>query len=143
MKKNKLKELFKAGKPIINSWLAIPSSFSAEVMSNQGWDSLTIDMQHGLIDYPNAVSMLQAISTTETTPMARVNWNEPGQIMKILDAGCYGIICPMVSNRKEAEKFIQACNVVGVSHGDFSLVLEIFKDVLTIVQVILLSSQFQ
>ena len=109
MRKNKIKELFKAGKPIINSWLAIPSSFSAEVMANQGWDSLTIDMQHGLIDYPNAVSMLQAISTTETTPMARVNWNEPGQIMKILDAGCYGIICPMVSNRKEAEKFIQAC----------------------------------
>jgi len=109
MRKNRIKELFKAGKPVINSWLAVPSSFSAEVMANQGWDSLTIDMQHGLIDYPNAVSMLQAISTTETTPMARVNWNEPGQIMKILDAGCYGIICPMVSNRKEAEKFIQAC----------------------------------
>ena len=109
MRKNKIKELFKAGKPIINSWLAVPSSFSAEVMANQGWDSLTIDMQHGLIDYPNAVNMLQAISTTETTPMARVNWNEPGQIMKILDAGCYGIICPMVSNRKEAEKFVQAC----------------------------------
>jgi 4-hydroxy-2-oxoheptanedioate aldolase len=109
MRKNKLKELFKAGKPIINSWLAVPSSFSAEVMANQGWDSLTIDMQHGLIDYPNAVNMLQAISTTETIPMARVNWNEPGQIMKILDAGCYGVICPMVSNRKEAEDFIQAC----------------------------------
>jgi 4-hydroxy-2-oxoheptanedioate aldolase len=78
-------------------------------MANQGWDSLTIDMQHGLIDYPNAVNMLQAISTTETTPMARVNWNEPGQIMKILDAGCYGIICPMVSNRKEAENFVEVC----------------------------------
>ena len=109
MRKNKLKELFKSGKPIINSWLSVPSSFSAEVMANQGWDSLTIDMQHGLIDYPNAVNMLQAISTTETTPMARLNWNEPGQIMKILDAGCCGIICPMVSNKKEAEKFIQAC----------------------------------
>ena len=109
MRKNKLKELFRAGKPIINSWLAVPSSFSTELMANQGWDSLTIDMQHGLIDYSNAVSMLQAISTTETTPMARVNWNEPGQIMKILDAGCYGVICPMVSNRKEAEKFVQAC----------------------------------
>ena len=109
MRKNKLKELFKAGKPIINSWLAVPSSFSTEVMAQQGWDSLTIDMQHGLIDYPNAVNMLQAISTTETTPMARVNWNEPGQIMKILDAGFYGVICPMVSNRKEAENFVQAC----------------------------------
>ena len=109
MRKNKLKELFKAGKPIINSWLAVPSSFSAEIMAQQGWDSLTIDMQHGLMDYPNAINILQAISTTETTPMARVNWNEPGQIMKILDAGCYGIICPMVSNREEAENFIQAC----------------------------------
>ena len=109
MRKNKLKEMFKAGKPIINSWLSIPSSFSAEVMANQGWDSITIDMQHGLIDYPNATNMLQAISTTNTTPLARVNWNDPGQIMKILDAGSYGVICPMVSNRKEAENFIKAC----------------------------------
>ena len=66
-------------------------------------------MQHGLIDYPSAVNMLQAISTTTTVPLARVNWNEPGQIMKILDAGSYGVICPMVSNRKEAENFIKAC----------------------------------
>ena len=109
MRKNKLRELFQNGKPIINSWLAIPSSFSAEVMANQGWDSVTIDMQHGLIDYPNAVTMLQAISTTGTVPLTRVNWNEPGQIMKILDAGCYGIICPMVSNKEEAERFVQAC----------------------------------
>ncbi|MDC1212690.1 aldolase/citrate lyase family protein [Pelagibacteraceae bacterium] len=109
MKKNKLKQMFKDGQPIINGWLQIPSGFSAEVMAHQGWDSCTIDMQHGVIDYSNALNMLQAISTTETTPLARVNWNEPGQIMKILDAGCYGIICPMVSNRKEAENFVQAC----------------------------------
>ncbi len=109
MRKNKLKQMFKEGKPIINGWLQIPSAFSAEVMANQGWDSCTIDMQHGVVDYPNALNMLQAISTTNTTPLARVNWNEPGQIMKILDAGCYGVICPMVSNRKEAENFVQAC----------------------------------
>ncbi len=109
MRKNKLKQMFKEGKPIINGWLQIPSAFSAEVMANQGWDSCTIDMQHGVVDYPNALNMLQAISTTDTTPLARVNWNEPGQIMKILDAGCYGVICPMVSNRKEAENFVQAC----------------------------------
>ncbi len=97
------------GKPIINGWLQIPSSFSAELMAHQGWDSLTIDMQHGLVDYSNALEMIQAISTTDVTPLARVNWNEPGQIMKILDAGCYGVICPMVSNRLEAERFVQAC----------------------------------
>ena len=109
MRKNKLKQFIKEEKPIINGWLQIPSSFSAEVMAHQGWDSLTIDMQHGLVDYTNALPMLQTISTTDVTPLARVNWNEPGQIMKILDAGCYGIICPMVSNKEEAERFVQAC----------------------------------
>ena len=109
MRKNKLKQMFKNGEPIINGWLQIPSAFSAEVMAHQGWDSCTIDMQHGVVDYPNALGMLQALSTTDVTPLARVNWNEPGQIMKILDAGCYGVICPMVSNRKEAENFVQAC----------------------------------
>ncbi len=109
MRKNKLLQIFKEGKAVINGWLQIPNSFSAEVMANQGWDSLTIDMQHGVIDYSNALQMLQSISTTETVPLARVNWNEPGQIMKILDAGSYGIICPMVSNRKQAENFVQSC----------------------------------
>ena len=109
MRKNKLKKIFSEGKAVINGWLQIPNSFSAEVMANQGWDSLTIDMQHGVVDYPNALQMLQAISTTEVVPMARVNWNEPGQIMKILDAGSYGVICPMISNREQAEKFVQAC----------------------------------
>jgi len=109
MRKNKLKEIFKQNKSVINGWLQIPSSFSAEVMAHQGWDSLTIDMQHGVIDYPNALQMLQAISSTDTIPMARVNWNEPGQIMKLLDAGSYGVICPMVNNKKQAENFVQAC----------------------------------
>ena len=109
MRKNKLKKIFSEGKAVVNGWLQIPNSFSAEVMAHQGWDSLTIDMQHGVVDYPSALQMLQGISTTDVVPMARVNWNEPGQIMKILDAGVYGIICPMVSNRKEAEKFVQAC----------------------------------
>ena len=109
MRKNRLKEIFKSGKSAVNGWLQIPNSFTAELMANQSWDSLTLDMQHGVIDYPNAVGMLQAISSTKVVPLARVNWNEPGQIMKILDAGAYGIICPMVSNKKEAENFVKAC----------------------------------
>ncbi len=99
----------KAGKAVINGWLQVPSTVSAEIMSQQNWDTLTIDMQHGLVDYSNAMPMMQTISSTDIVPMARVNWNEPGQIMKILDAGCYGIICPMVSNKTEAERFVNAC----------------------------------
>ena len=109
MRKNKIKQMMAEGKPVFNGWLSVPSTASAEAMAHVGWDSLTIDMQHGLVDYTNALPILQTISSTDVTPLARVNWNEPGQIMKILDAGCYGVICPMVSNKLEAEKFVQAC----------------------------------
>tara|TARA_Y100001970_G_scaffold1093_1_gene1262 strand:+ start:275 stop:1036 length:762 start_codon:yes stop_codon:yes gene_type:complete len=109
MRKNKIKQMMKQGKPVINGWLQIPSTVSAEVMAQEKWDSLTIDLQHGLVDYVNALPMLQTISATEITPLVRVNWNEPGQIMKILDAGSYGIICPMVNNKEDSEKFVQAC----------------------------------
>jgi 4-hydroxy-2-oxoheptanedioate aldolase len=47
-------------------------------------------MQHGIVDYAAAVSMLTAISTTDVTPMVRVPWLDPGIIMKVLDAGAYG-----------------------------------------------------
>ena len=51
MRKNKIKQMMKEGKSVINGWLQIPSTVSAEVMAHQGWDSLTIDMQHGQSDY--------------------------------------------------------------------------------------------
>jgi 4-hydroxy-2-oxoheptanedioate aldolase len=106
---NGVREIWASGKAVINSWLGVPSSFSAEVMAHAGWDSLVIDMQHGMIDYAVMVTMLQGISTTNTVPLVRVPWNDPAHIQKALDAGAYGIICPMINNRAEAEKFVGSC----------------------------------
>ncbi|MBV7331657.1 2,4-dihydroxyhept-2-ene-1,7-dioic acid aldolase [Chloroflexi bacterium TSY] len=109
MRENRVKTICENGGIVVNGWLHFPSPFSAEIMAHQGFDSLTIDMQHGPVHYDAALPMLQAISTTDTIPLARVPWNEPGIIMKMLDAGCYGIICPMVNNRAECEAFVGAC----------------------------------
>ena len=106
MRANRLRQLWAEDKAAINGWLAIPSSFSAEVMAHQGWDSLTIDLQHGVIDYAALVPMLQAISTTTTVPIVRVPWLEPGILMKVLDAGAYGVICPMINTREDAQRLV-------------------------------------
>ena len=53
--------------------------------------------------------MLQGISTTGAVPLARVPWNDPARLMKILDAGAYGVICPMINTRAEAEALVRAC----------------------------------
>ncbi len=109
MRENPLKKLWARGGAAVNGWLSIPSAFSAEVMAHQGFDSLVIDMQHGVIDYQAAAGMLAAISTTLVVPLARVPWNDPAYVMKILDAGAYGIICPMINSRGEAEALVRAC----------------------------------
>ena len=106
MRPNNLRTLWQANRPAVNGWLAVGNSYSAEVMAHQGWDTLTIDMQHGVIDYAAMVTMLQAISTTATVPVVRVPWLEPGIIMKSLDAGAYAIICPMVNTREDAQKLV-------------------------------------
>ena len=109
MRKNTLKEIWARGEAVINGWCSIPSSFSAEIMAHQGFDSITIDMQHGLVEYQIAITMLQAISTTSVIPLARVPWHDPGRLMKTLDAGAYGIICPMINTVEEAEALVKAC----------------------------------
>jgi 4-hydroxy-2-oxoheptanedioate aldolase len=106
MRENRIRSIWKAGGAVVNGWLAIPTGFSAETMAHQGWDSLTIDMQHGVMDYQAAVNMLTAISTTNTVPVVRVPWNEPGILMKMLDAGAYALICPMVNTREDAERLV-------------------------------------
>jgi 4-hydroxy-2-oxoheptanedioate aldolase len=109
MRENMLKALWQQDAYAVNGWLSLPSTFSAEVMAQQGWDSLTIDLQHGLLDYQSAVGMLQAISTTATVPLVRVPWLDPAIVMKVLDAGAYGVICPMINSAEEATAFVAAC----------------------------------
>ena len=106
MRENRLRALWKNDQSAVNGWLAIASSFAAETMAHQGWDTLTIDMQHGVIDYADMLHMLQAISTTPTVPIVRVPWLEPGILMKALDAGAYGVICPMINTREDAQKLV-------------------------------------
>ena len=106
MRENKLRRVWKSGGAAVNGWLAIPNSFSAETMAHQGWDSLTVDLQHGVVDYQAMVTMLQAISTTDTVPVVRVPWLEPGILMKALDAGAYAVICPMVNSRVDAQNLV-------------------------------------
>jgi 4-hydroxy-2-oxoheptanedioate aldolase len=108
MRENTIRTLWKAGKPVVNGWLAIPNVFSAESMAHAGWDSLTVDMQHGVVDYQAALGMLTAISTTPAIPLVRVPWLDSGIIMKMLDAGAYGVICPMINSKAEAEKLVSA-----------------------------------
>jgi len=103
---NKVKQVWASGKAVVNAWLAIPSGFSAEVIAQCGFDSVTVDMQHGVQDYQSMVQCFQSMHAHPVTPMVRVPWNEPGIIGKVLDGGAYGVICPMVNTPQEAKNLV-------------------------------------
>jgi 4-hydroxy-2-oxoheptanedioate aldolase len=119
MRINTAKQKWANGEMTYGCWLSIPSSISAEVMANQGFDWICIDMQHGVIDYQLAVTMLQAIGTTDTIPIVRVPWNEFGIIGKVLDAGALGVIIPMVNSVEEAKQAVAACRYFPLGSRSF------------------------
>lgn len=102
----KLRDILNSEETALNAWLNIGHSFSAEIMAAQDFDALTIDVQHGPQDYSNLLPMIQTMSGYGKTIMARVPWNDPVWIMKFLDAGAMGIICPMINTAEQAAEFV-------------------------------------
>ncbi|MEZ5752161.1 MAG: aldolase/citrate lyase family protein [Paracoccaceae bacterium] len=109
MRPNQIQQRLRAGQTVVNGWLSIPSSYLAEGMGHAGFHSVTVDMQHGVIGFTDALHMLQALSSTSPTPLVRVSRLDGPEIMRALDAGAYGVICPMIRNAADAELLASSC----------------------------------
>jgi 4-hydroxy-2-oxoheptanedioate aldolase len=110
---------FSAGHKAVNGWCAIPSAVTAEIMGRQGFELMTVDLQHGLIDYQMALTMLQVLQGLPAPVLARVPWNEPGILMKCLDAGFAGVICPMVNTAEDARRLVQSTRYAPLGSRSF------------------------
>jgi len=106
---NELKKKIKAGKKTAGAWVQIASPFTAEILSNAGFDWLMIDMEHGPGDILTLVSQIHAMKGSECVSLVRAPWNDFVSIKRILDAGAEGILIPYVNNREETEAAVRAC----------------------------------
>lgn len=118
MFKSSLREKWNNGTATVNGWLNIGNSFTAEIMAVQDYDSVTIDIQHGAFGFDSVLPMVQAMKNTESAVLVRVPWRTPGDLMKVLDLGVEGIICPMVNNAAEAAELAGYCHYP--PHGERS-----------------------
>lgn len=105
-----LRARWSRGETTTNCWMTIPHPFIAEVASRSGFDSLCIDMQHGLVDLDAVTGMLQATTAARKPTLVRVPWNEPSVIMRVLDMGAAGVVVPLVESAEEAERAVAACS---------------------------------
>ncbi len=103
MKQNTAKEKLRAGKPAVGTWLSLCSPQAAEYVTHIGFDWLVVDTEHSPVGFDATIEMLRAIITAPTIPMARVAWNDPALIKRLLDGGAMGLVVPMVCSPEEAE----------------------------------------
>ncbi|MFK0274088.1 HpcH/HpaI aldolase/citrate lyase family protein [Ensifer sp. NPDC090286] len=108
MRNNNIRDVWAKGETVVSAWLSIGNAYTAEIAGWSGYDCVLVDLQHGMTDIQTMISMLQAISATPATPIVRVPSCDPAVIMKSLDAGAFGIICPMINSAEEAKAFVAA-----------------------------------
>ncbi|MCZ6473555.1 MAG: aldolase/citrate lyase family protein [SAR324 cluster bacterium] len=107
MKPNRLKNLLREGKYASGSWVSMCNPLGAEIMGMVGFDWLLVDMEHGAGDYQTLLSQLQAIAAAgDSTPIVRVEWNDPVVVKRVLDIGAEGVMVPGIKTAEEARKAI-------------------------------------
>ncbi len=109
IKRNFSKATFLKNKKLVNGWIHIESPISTKIMATNNFNSITIDLQHGMFDFDRCRDLIQVISNNNVFPIVRVPNNDIGIINKVLDAGAYGVICPLINNITDCKDFIDAC----------------------------------
>src|SRR3712207_4043860 len=108
MRVNHVRQRLQAGEPSLGTWLALPSPEAAEYVATLGFDWLTVDSEHNPIDIRTQSLMFGAIAASGVAPLVRIPWNSGENIKRVLDAGAWGIVVPMVNSKEEAERAVEA-----------------------------------
>lgn len=107
MRINQVKHKLARGESSIGTYVSILDPFIAQELANVGLDWLLIEMEHSPITVEKAALMIMSMSAFDVAPIARIPWNTGENIKRILDAGAWGIMAPMIMNKQEAEHFVE------------------------------------
>lgn len=105
---NPLRARVAGGGVIRGAWIASPSVVTAEAVAGVGYDYVSVDLQHGAVDYADAVPMFAAIHAQGATPMTRLPSNDAAIIGKAVDGGALGIVVPLVETEEDAARAVAA-----------------------------------
>lgn len=101
-----LKNSFSINQVSIGSWMQIPSSEIAEIMSYAGYDWVAVDMEHGSISFSQLPDIFRALELGGTLPFVRVPKSEVIYCNRSLDSGAVGLFLPDIKGKKQLENII-------------------------------------
>ena len=108
MKTNPVKQKLREGKPTFGTWLSLGNLHATRVLARSGWEWLTLDIEHSAFDWSLAATIFAAVADAGCVPLARVPEGDHYCIKRVLDAGAWGIVVPMVDTVEQARTAIAA-----------------------------------
>jgi len=108
MKTNPVKEKLRQGQPTFGTWLSLGNLHATRVLARSGFDWLTLDIEHSAFDWSQAATIFAAVADAGCVPLARVPEGDHYCIKRVLDAGAFGIVVPMVDTVEQAKVAIAA-----------------------------------
>ena len=99
-----VKEKLAAGEPSIGTWSSSGDPTVVEVLARTELDWINLDFEHNPIDVSTAIHCLRALGGTGKAPFARIPWNDPVWIKRVLDIGFLGVVVPDVKSPDDARR---------------------------------------
>lgn len=103
-----LKKRLQDGQALNGCWLNLGSSLTAEIVGNAGFDWVLIDLEHGAGNEKDMLAQLQALQSSNTKAIVRVERNDKSRIQHALDMGAEGIMCPQIETVADSQNVVSA-----------------------------------
>ena len=97
-----------AGETLCTAWSGIPDALTVELLAAQGFDAVTLDMQHGGHNEDSVLRSLPAIHRTGKPALVRVPVGRFDMASRALDFGAEAVIAPMVNSVDDARRLAAA-----------------------------------
>lgn len=103
---NNTKQKLRSGQPVFGGWLLTGNPAVAEIMANEGFDFLGVDMEHTPTNVEGFYHIALAAQGTGCDLLARLPSCDPVLAKQVLDMGAAGIIVPSVNSPEEAAQAV-------------------------------------
>jgi 2-dehydro-3-deoxyglucarate aldolase len=135
---NSFRRRLLAGETLIGCWCSLANPTTTEILGVAGFDWLLLDGEHSPNDIATFIPQLMALKDSSSAPIARPASNNAVEIKRLLDAGFYNFLVPMVESADEARRAVEATRyppqgIRGVSTSQrsnrFGTVVDYFKGI--------------
>ena len=103
----KLAQGLAAGSGVLSAWVGVNDAAVADALAREAFDAVTLDMQHGGVDFVGATRAILAVALAGKPTIVRIPVGDFAGASRLVDAGAAAIIAPMVDGADDARRFVE------------------------------------